>query len=238
MSSEKINLINMKKSIIILLTLVATSMNAQENKIVPQISVSGEGKVKVAPDQVVINLGVQNTGKDAAEVKKMNDETVDKVVKYIKKFGIPTSDFQTTNVSLYKSYDYEKKKHNFQASQSLTITLKDIKKYDELMMGLVDTGINNINGVEFKSSKLEEHKVTARKQAVLDAKKKAEDFASALNQKVGKAILITDNSQPIYQPPMYRNVMMKAEAMDSSQETLAIGEIEILTNINVTFMLE
>ena len=228
----------MKKSIIILLTLVATSMNAQENKIVPQISVSGEGKVKVAPDQVVINLGVQNTGKDAAEVKKMNDETVDRVVKYIKKFGIPTSDFQTTNVSLYKSYDYEKKKHNFQASQSITITLKDIKKYDELMMGLVDTGINNINGVEFKSSKLEEHKVTARKQAVLDAKKKAEDFASALNQKVGKAILITDNSQPMYQPPMYRNVMMKAEAMDSSQETLAIGEIEILTNINVTFMLE
>lgn len=228
----------MKKSIIILLTLVATSMNAQENKIVPQISVSGEGKVKVTPDQVVINLGVQNTGKDAAEVKKLNDETVDKVVKYIKKFGIPTSDFQTTNVSLYKSYDYEKKKHNFQASQSITITLKDIKKYDELMMGLVDTGINNINGVEFKSSKLEEHKVTARKQAVLDAKKKAEDFASALNQKVGKAILITDNSQPMYQPPMYRNVMMKAEGMDSSQETLAIGEIEILTNINVTFMLE
>jgi uncharacterized protein YggE len=228
----------MKKSIIILFTLVATSMNAQENKLVPQISVSGEGKVKVAPDQVVINLGVQNTGKDAAEVKKMNDETVDKVVKYIKKIGIPTSDFQTTNVSLYKSYDYEKKKHNFQASQSITITLKDIKKYDELMMGLVDTGINNINGVEFKSSKIEEHKVTARKQAILDAKKKAEDFVSVLNQKVGKAILITDNSQPIYQPPMYRNVMMKAEAMDAVTETLAIGEIEIITNVNVSFLLE
>ncbi len=228
----------MKKSIIILLTLVATSMNAQESKPVPQISVSGEGKVKVAPDQVVISLGVQNTGKDAAEVKKLNDETVDKVVKYIKKFGIATSDFQTTNVSLYKSYDYEKKKHNYQASQSITVTLKDIKKYDELMMGLVDTGINTINGVEFKSSKLEEHKVTARKQAVLDAKKKAEDFASALNQKVGKAVMITDNSQPVYQPPMFRNVMMKAEAMDASQETLAIGEIEIITNVNVSFLLE
>ena len=228
----------MKKSIIILFTLVATSMNAQENKLVPQISVSGEGKVKVAPDQVVINLGVQNTGKDAAEVKRMNDETVDKVVKYIKKFGIPTSDFQTTNVNLYKSYDYETKKHNFQASQSITITLKDIKKYDELMMGLVDTGINNINGVEFKSSKMEEHKVTARKQAILDAKKKAEDFVSVLNQKVGKAILITDNSQPMYQPPMYRNVMMKAEAMDAIPETLAIGEIEIITNVNVSFLLE
>lgn len=228
----------MKKSIIILLTLVATSMNAQENKLVPQISVSGEGKVKVAPDQVVINLGVQNTGKDAAEVKKMNDETVDKVVKYIKKFGIPTSDFQTTNVSLYKSYDYEKKKQNFQASQSIMITLKDIKKYDELMMGLVDIGINNINGFEFKSSKMEEHKVIARKQAVLDAKKKADDFASALNQKVGKAIIITDNSQPIYQPPMYKSVNFARDESSSINETLAIGEIEIITNVNVSFLLE
>jgi hypothetical protein len=37
---------------------------------------------------------------------------------------------------------------------------------------------------------------------------------------------------------MYRNVMMKAEAMDAPQETLAIGEIEIITNVNVSFMLE
>ena len=171
-------------------------------------------------------------------IKKLNDETVDKVIKFIKKFGIPTTDFQTTNVSLHKTYDYDKKKQTYQASQTIAIVLKDLTKYDELMMGLVDTGINNINGVEFKSSKMEEHKVTARKQAILDAKKKAEDFVSVLNQKVGKAILITDNSQPMYQPPMYRNVMMKAEAMDAIPETLAIGEIEIITNVNVSFLLE
>jgi hypothetical protein len=42
----------------------------------------------------------------------------------------------------------------------------------------------------------------------------------------------------MYQPPMYRNVMMKAEAMDAIPETLAIGEIEIITNVNVSFLLE
>lgn len=228
----------MKKSIFLLLTIFVINMNAQDTKFTPHIAVTGEGKVTVQPDQAVINFGVQNTGKDAAEVKKMNDETVDKVMKFIKKFGILSTDVQTTNVSLHKSYDYEKKKNNFQASQSITITLKELKKYDELMMGLVDNGINNISNVEFKSSKIEEHKVTARKQAILDAKKKAEDFATALNQKVGKAIVITDNSQPIYQPPMYRNMMMKAEAMDTSQETLAIGQIEITTNVSVTFQLD
>ncbi|WP_415060436.1 SIMPL domain-containing protein [Flavobacterium sp.] len=227
----------MKKSIFLLLTIFVTNMNAQESKFTPHIAVTGEGKVTVQPDQAVINFGVQNTGKDAAEVKKMNDEIVDKVMKFIKKFGIPSTDVQTTNVSLHKSYDYDKKKHNYQASQSITITLKELKKYDELMMGLVDNGINNISNVEFKSSKIEEHKVTARKQAILDAKKKAEDFATALNQKVGKAIVITDNSQPIYQPPMYKSVNF-ARDESSSQETLAIGEIEISTNVSVTFQLD
>jgi uncharacterized protein YggE len=229
----------MKKSIIILFAVAMTTMNAQENKQIPQIAVSGEGKIKVTPDRVVVNFGVDNVGKDATEVKKLNDETVDKVIKFIKKFGIPTTDFQTTNVSLQKIYDYEKKKHTYQASQSITITLKDITKYDELMIGLVDTGINNISNVEFKSSKMEEHKTEARKLAILDAKKKAEDYVSVLNQKVGKAILITDNSQAYY-PPLYKNMAYAEMATDSgaTRETLAIGELEIITNVSVSFVLE
>jgi uncharacterized protein YggE len=228
----------MKKSIILILFLVVTGMYAQEVKQVPQISVSGEGKIKVAPDRVQINFGVKNVGKDAAEVKKLNDQTVDKVLKYIKKFGISTSDYKTTQVSLNRNYDFEKKKNNFQASQSITIILKDLTKYDELMMGLLDNGINSIDAIEFKSSKMEEHKSEARKLAILDAKKKAEDYVSVLNQKIGKAILITDNSV-YYQPPMYKNsyALELANAKESF-ETLAIGEIDILINVSVSFLLE
>jgi len=228
----------MKKSIILILMLVVTGMYAQEVKQVPQISVSGEGKIKITPDRVQINFGVKNVGKDAAEVKKLNDQTVDKVLKYIKKFGISTSDYKTTQVSLNRNYDFEKKKNNFQASQSITIILKDLTKYDELMMGLLETGINSIDAIEFKSSKMEEHKSEARKLAILDAKKKAEDYVSVLNQKIGKAILITDNSG-YYQPPMYKNsYALESASAKESFETLAIGEIDILINVSVSFLLE
>jgi uncharacterized protein YggE len=228
----------MKKSILILMTFIATMTQAQEQKQIPQVSVSGEGKVMVKPDHIVINFGVENTGKDATEVKKLNDETVDKVVKFVKKFGIPTSDFQTTSVSLNRNYDYEKKKYNYQASQTISITLKDITKYDALMMGLVDNGINNISDVEFKSSKIEEYKSEARKLAMKDAKRKAEDYVSVLNQKIGKAILITDNTQSFYAPHvMYKADMMVAEA-GAPRETLAVGEIEVAANVSVSFTLE
>lgn len=228
----------MKKIVLFLFLVAQTTMFAQESKQVPQISVNGEGRIKVVPDRVEINLGVKNFGKDAAEVKKLNDETVDKVLKYIKKFGIPASDFKTTQVSLNKTYDYDKKKQTYQASQTVAIVLKDLTKYDQLMMGLMDNGVNSIDNVEFKSSKMEQHKSEARKLAILDAKKKAEDYVSVLNQKVGKAILITDNSSH-YQPPMYKNAVFMLEASDSSsQQTLAIGEIDILTNVSVSFVLE
>jgi len=229
----------MKKIVLFLFLVTQTTMFAQESKQVPQISVNGEGRIKVVPDRVEINLGVKNFGKDAAEVKKLNDETVDKVLKYIKKFGIPASDFKTTQVSLNKTYDYDKKKQTYQAIQTIAIVLKDLTKYDQLMMGLMDNGVNSIDNVEFKSSKMEQHKSEARKLAILDAKKKAEDYVSVLNQKVGKAILITDNSSH-YQPPMYKNVRFDAmeASMESNQQTLAIGEIDILTNVSVSFVLE
>ena len=230
----------MKKTVLILMTLFTTMLQAQEQKQIPQVSVSGEGKIKVVPDNVVINFGIENKGKDATEVKKLNDETVDKVVKFIKKFGIASTDFQTTNVSLNRSYDYDKKKYNFEASQNITIILKDISKYDSLMMGLVDNGINNISNVEFESSKIEEYKSLARKEAMKEAKKKAEDYVSVLGQKVGKALLITDNTHNNFSPqPMFKGAMM-AMAEDSSapRETLAVGEIEVTSNVLVSFILE
>ncbi len=229
----------MKKVIVLLVTLFSFIMEAQNSQPIPQISVNGEGKIKVTPDKVIINFGVENIGKEAAEVKKANDETVDKVIKFITKFGIPKSDFQTTNVSLTRDYDYDKKKYNFKASQTIIIILKDILKYDSLMMGLVDNGINNITNVSFESSKIEDFKSEARKLAIKDAKHKADDYVVALGQKMGKAISITDNSQTYYPQPMFKAVSMQvADGGAPQHETLAIGEIEVTANVTVSFILE
>ena len=237
----KINYISNRKNVILVVALfLAITLQAQETKTqVPQISVTGEGKVKIEPDQAIINVGFQNSGKDAKEVKSLNDEVVDKVIKFLKKSGIPSTDYKTKNVSLYKSYDYEKKKYNFQASQSLSITLKDLSKYDEITMGLNDAGVNSIQGIEFKSSKMETFEREARKKAMENAKQKAADYVSVLGQKVGKALLITDNSQSYFPQPMYKgNVMAMAVDASATRETLAVGEIEINTNVSVTFALE
>lgn len=229
------------KKIILLLALVTTTIQAQEQKQVPQITVSGEGNIKVTPDEAFITVAVENTGKEAVEVKKKNDETVDKVLKLIKQRGIPTADYQTQRVNLYKNYDYNTKKYNYVANQTISIHLKDLTKYDKLMMDIVDSGINSIQGIEFKSSKIKEYESQARKKAILDAKQKAEDYVSVLaGQKVGKALVISDNSYTNYPRPVLAEMktMAMADGASTPQETLAIGEIEIISNVSVSFALE
>jgi uncharacterized protein YggE len=230
----------MKKAVVFLALWAAMTIQAQEQKAqVPQITVTGESKVKVIPDYVVVTVGFQNTGKESKEVKILNDEVVDRVLKFLKKSGILSTDYKTNSVSLNKSYDFEKKKSNYQANQTLSITIKDLSKYDEIMNGLNDTGVNSIQGVEFKSSKLEVYEKEARKNAMLNAQQKANDYVSVLGQKVGKALLITDNSQSYVPQPMYKGGLMAMAAdMNAPRETLAVGEMEISTNVSVTFALE
>lgn len=229
----------MKKALLILAVLFMTISYSQEQKQIPSINVSGEGKVKVAPDQASISISIETKGSKAEDVKQQNDKKMDAILKFIKNSNIAKEDYQTQRVSLNPNYDYEKKKYSYIATQTLQILLKDLSKYDVLMEGLVNEGINRIDNVEFKSSKMKELQSDARKLAVKDAKAKAEDFVSVLGQKVGKALLISDNSQSyVAQPRMY--AMKSSMVMDESvpRETLAIGEIEIKANVSVSFILE
>lgn len=230
----------MKKAAFILIMVFTTLLQAQELKQVPMINVSGEGKIKAIPDQASISISLETKGTNAVDVKKENDIKMDAVLKFIKKSAIAKEDYQTQRVSLNPNYDYEKKKHNYLAIQTVQILLKDLSKYDALIDGLVEIGINRIDNVEFKSSKFTQIQSDARKLAVKDAKAKAEDFVSVLGQKVGKAITISDNSQN-YNPQPIRYATMKTMAMadaSESRETLATGEMEIIVNVSVSFILE
>ena len=230
----------MKKSILFVVCLFSILTYSQEVKQIPQINVSGEGKIKVVPDQVNILATVETKGTNAKEVKKQNDQQMEAVLKLVKSMNLPPADYKTKRVSLNPQYDYEKKKHSYNATQTIEILLKDLSKYAELMEGLVDQGINRIDNVSFQSSKLAQYQSEARKQAMKDAKMKAEDYVSVLGQKVGAGFTITDNSQTYYPPaPVYAMKSMAMEADSTApRQTMAAGEIEIIANVSVSFKLE
>ena len=232
----------MKKNLFILIILLSNLAMSQNNTqatiMQPTVDVMGEGVVKVVPDEVTINVQVENKGQNPKELKQKNDFVVNDVLAYIKSMNIADKQVQTEYVRLHKNYDYQTKTYSYVANQSISIYLKDLELYESLMNGLVERGINRIDGISFSTSKIKELKSQARIKAMQNAKMKAEEYTKVLNQSIGKAVSISEFNNTNYPGPVNRKAMMlSSDASGMEQQTISVGEIEVITKVNVSFLL-
>ena len=223
----------MKRIMLLLVMLIGAATFAQDQQ--NTVSVIGTGTVNIVPDKVLINSRIEHTGKSALEVKKQNDKVVNDVIKYLKSQGIAPENIQTEYIRLNKEFNYNTKDTFYSANQAISIELQDLKKYEDIMSGLLNSGLNRIDGIEFMTSKKDELQSEARKKAVLDAQMKAREYAEALGQNLGKAIRISEVQTNHYQP-VYRVMEMKQDSAE--QETIAPGEMEVRVKVNVDFLLQ
>ena len=225
--------------LIILLSNVAISQNNTPTTIIqPTIDVMGVGIVKVTPDEVTIKVQVEHKGQNPKELKQKNDFIINDVLAFIKSINIADKQVQTEYVRLNKNYDYQTKTYNFSANQSVSIHLKNLELYESLMNGLMERGINRIDGISFSASTINDLKSQARIKAMQNAKMKAEEYTKVLNQSIGKAVLITEFNNTNYPGPVNRKtMMMSSDASGMEQQTIAVGEIEVVTKVNVSFLL-
>lgn len=200
----------------------------------PSVDVTGEGTVSVVPDQVTIRVRVENTGKNAKDLKKQNDAVVSEVLRFLRKSDIPDGDVTTDYIRLSKNYEYNTKTYNYAANQAISVHLKDLGKYETIMNGLMESGINRIDGISFASSRQAEIESQARNKAIQHAKMKATEYATALGQSIGKAISISEFQATVTPQPMMRAMAMDAGAAD---QTVAPGEMDVRVRVNVRFTL-
>lgn len=223
-----------RKSFLIAVCILFSALVFAQEKI-PLVSVSGEGIVKVVPDEVTINARVEHTGDSAALVKRENEQVVNEIFKFLKSKGIPSGNIQTEYIRLDKQYNYDSKKYYFSANQAISIKLNNLGKYEEIMSGLMESGLNRIDGIAFQTSKKTALEAQARKEAMLDAKEKATQLASAIGLKIGKAFTIDEIVQNHVQPVFRMSAMKEA---NDAQQTIAPGEMKIIVRVNVSFLLD
>jgi uncharacterized protein YggE len=214
------------------------------------ISVSGDAEVKVAPDEVVISLAVETNNMDIDKAREENDQKVSAVLAMAKKMGIEDKYMQTDYLSVEPRYDYynnsserQRKFLGYYMTKNITLTLKDITKFEKFVAEALKLGTNYIRGMDFQTTELRKHRDAARLMAIRAAKEKATALANELGQKVGKPITISEGTPAIPVFKAARNAMaLNAVASDDSSaegsSSVAAGQIEIKANVSVTFELE
>lgn len=202
------------------------------------ITLTGQGSIKQAPDVAVISVGVQVEAKTAADAMSQQATQMNGVFAAVKAAGIADRDMQTGNLSLNPVYEYPNNARprltGYQAANSITIKVRDLKNLGKTLDAVVKGGGNTINGISFSVDKPEQFQNDARVEAIKDAAAKAELYAKAVGYKVARIVTISEYDYAP-QPPM--PVMMRMQDMAAEATPIAAGEVALTQTVNVVFEL-
>lgn len=153
------------------------------------ITVSGTAEVKVVPDQAVLVFGVESRDKELAGAKADHDNRMKRVLGVVRNAGVDEKDVATSRLSMDLEYPERKwaaQPSGYDVSQTVTVTLKNLDKYESLVSALLSAGVNRIQSVEFRVGEPAKYREEARINAIKVAKEKATAMAAQLDQTIGK----------------------------------------------------
>jgi uncharacterized protein len=211
---------------------------ADDAKLPRTISLSGQGEVRAAPDIAVLSLGVTTNAPSAKEAVDANSASMKALLEALKAAGVADKDMQTSNFVVSPRYDYSRsdgsapQQQGFDATNSVTVTVRNINDLGRILDSSVAAGSNQINGISFGLDKPQPVMDEARKLAVADAKRKAELYASAARVSLGNIIQINEGGG--YQPPAPIAQFSKSRA-EAADVPIAAGEQVIVVDVNITW---
>lgn len=228
---------------------LGTSMTAHAAPSSPSIAAAAEGtllnisanaEATRVPDVATLSAGVVTQAADGNSAMRQNAQQMDKVLAAIKAAGIAERDVQTSGVSLNPQYRYADneapKITGYQASNTVSLKVRDIAKLGKVLDALAAQGANQINGPSFEIDQPEPVYDEARLAALKKAQARAQTYAKSLGLQVRRIVSISENSSGGFRPMQMMRTMADGAAMDKATP-VAPGESTVSVNLDVVFEL-
>ena len=203
------------------------------------LNLAAFGETKIAPDMASISLGVNTDATNAAEALSANAAQMNKVMNALAVAGIAPKDIQTSNLSLNAQYDYEAnqtpKLRGYQASNSVTVIVHDLKKLGQAVDATVKAGANQVNGVSFGVSDPGAAEDAARQKAVKALLAKANLYANASGYKVARLVSLSESGG--YQAPQPMPMMAMARMEKDAGSPVSGGEMSLRIDVSAVYEL-
>ena len=205
----------------------------------PHIETSGASEIVIDADMAVVNIEVVVEAPTSKAAKDASDKAISQFLSRLDKAGIAKNDIDSANLNIRPQYHHYQNNEPaklvaYQASRSMTITVRDLSQLNDLLDTALDKGINRVNNIKLSSSKQAEYVEQARQSAITDAKQKAASLAKGFDKKVDGVWQIRYFDQQPVQPVMYR---MAAESSDANQGYQQ-GQVTVSDRVEVIFKLK
>lgn len=218
------------------------------------ITLSGHGEVNAVPDIASVYFTVESSKTTQSASSEEVNKKIDSVLALLKSSGIEDKDVKTEGYNSYPKYSsnpcpiyYQKgimppcnpneaKITGYTVSQSVSVKIRKVDDASVIIDGINKIGVSNMSGPNFTIDDPDNLQAQARKEAIDDARTKAEALAKDLGVRLGK---VASYSEGGYGGPMYyAKDMVMSEAGNSRAPmpaTLPTGENTITSDVSVTY---
>lgn len=204
------------------------------------VAVSGHGTASAVPDIAVINLGVEVKKPTATEATAAQASTAQALLDAVRAQGVSDRDIRTERVWLNPVYENNQANDSqlagFQAGQSFSVKVRDVKKTAAILRAAVDAAgdAGRINGVAFDVEDRTMLRSRARATAFKDAHAKAAQYAELSGHPLGRLVSVDEaggaGGSPVPIPT--------SAVADGAQVPVAPGEIKDEVVVRVVYQLD
>jgi uncharacterized protein YggE len=204
------------------------------------ISVTGTGRVLLAPDIADLRLGVTTTAKTVNEARAANATSMTAVIAALKGLGIADRDIQTTTLSLGPVYDYSTNANpprltGYTLTNSVAVTIRDLEVAGDVIDGTMAAGATTLDSITFRVADQTAAEKEAREAAMTEAGAKAQTLAAAAGVSIDGVASISETVTPVPYPIYYG--AMAAAALRDVATPVEAGTNEVSVTVAVVYVI-
>jgi uncharacterized protein YggE len=225
----------------------------------PTLVVDANAEILVKPDRLNVDFAVEVRSKNLRTAKERVSRVILDAIAFCKANGVQEKYIQTNNISISPHYRHDDEKdrivmqyYELYQSIALTLDLEAVGKYDEIVFGLLDKGINVIGNPRFSTTELRKHRDAARLAAIKAAQEKAKLLTSAAGIVLGNPVDIAEKQTGGYYPRWdqernfsqnmsqnrFQRMPMVASESDVESGGATPGMISVKAGVTITYELE
>ena len=193
------------------------------------ITVTGTGSIQVVPDEADFSVGITTKGSTARSAMSENAAEMQRLIAALKAAGVDGADLKTQDVSVGRDYEGGAEDSGYSARNSVSVHIDDLAKASAVLDAASRAGANEIYGPTLSRSNREAFEANVLKEAVANARARAEALADAAGVSLGKVTAIVESGQP--EGPVWASDVMRSAA----KTPIEPGREQLTATVTVTF---
>ena len=203
-----------------------------------RLELQARGAVRVVPDLLMLRAGVVTQAADAATAMRDNAVRMARVLAALRQVGFKGHEIRTDSVSLMPQYRYAPNEApsvtGYQASNSLSIRVRDLARAGSIIDALVAQGVNQIEGPMFLVEDRTAAEDRARVSALQILQARAALYARSAAMTVHRIVSISETAD-LASPSPYLMARSAAAATGQAPTEILAGEQDVSVTVTAVF---